>query len=76
MCMPPCGRALSDVLGGSLSSFLVFKGLAKLPFRVCVFVVVGRGVSFSSLGMFTPGFLSAVAAGWQGAKGQQREIYP
>lgn len=76
MCMPPRGRALSDVLGGSLRPFLVFKGLAKLPFRVCVFVAVGRGVSFSSLGLFIPDFLTAVAAGWHGAKGQQREIYP
>lgn len=65
-----------DVLGGSLCSLLVFKVLAKLPFRVCVFVAVGRGVSFSSLGLFIPDFLSAVAAGWRGAKGQQREIYP
>lgn len=37
--------------------------------------VAGRGVSFSSLGLFTPGFLCAVAARWQGAKGRQEEIH-
>lgn len=38
---------------------------------MCVCVFVGRGVSYYSLGLFIPGFLSAVAAGWKGAKGER-----
>lgn len=35
----------------------------------------GNGVSLCSPGLFTPGFFSALTAGWKGAKGREREIH-
>lgn len=47
---------------------------AKLPFRVCVCALVGRGVHSCSLVLFISGFFSTLAAEWKGAKGREREI--
>lgn len=69
MCTPLYGCALSDALAGSLCLFLVFQVITNLPVRLPVCVAVERGVSVSSLRLFIPSVLSAVAAGWQGAKG-------
>lgn len=71
---PPYGCALSNVLPGRLRLFLVFKVIAKLPIRLSVCVSVERGVRFSSLRLFIPAVLSAVAAGWQGAKGSREKF--